>query len=339
MYTINVRNVHAALPEGLRLLAVQDNWQESRNGRVTLAKGPVTTTYRHPDERVIFWPLRDANPFFHFFESLWMLNGQDDVNTVAEFAGNMANYSDDGLTLHGAYGHRWRQFFGFDQLGMIIEALKANPQDRRQVLQMWSAPDDLGRDGRDLPCNTQAYFGIDTDGRLDMTVCCRSNDIIWGAYGANAVHFSMMQEYVAAGIGCPVGQYHQMSNNFHAYDELFQKMAPLVDEAGSPFKVRPCPYIEGKVWPHRLVSVDDIKVWQQDLAMFMSEGDGAIGYRDPFFRKVAMPLLKAHRAYKSGNAPTKYVEAMNELEKCQATDWKLACEEWVIRRYKKWESR
>ena len=43
------------------------------------------------------------------------------------------------------------------------------------------------------------------NGRLQMTVHCRSNDIIWGTYGANAVHFSILQEYVAARIGVDLG--------------------------------------------------------------------------------------------------------------------------------------
>ena len=33
--------------------------------------------------------------------------------------------------------------------------------------------------------------------KLCMTVCNRSNDMLWGAYGANVVHMSMLQEFVA----------------------------------------------------------------------------------------------------------------------------------------------
>jgi thymidylate synthase len=76
--------------------------------------------------------------------------------------------------------------------------------------------------GKDVPCNTNAFFRV-TNGKLDMMVNCRSNDIFWGAYGANAVHFSFLQEYVASSIGVEVGRYWQNSFNFHAYVDRFPK--------------------------------------------------------------------------------------------------------------------
>ena len=50
-----------------------------------------------------------------------------------------------------------------------------------------------------------------------MTVCNRSNDMLWGAYGANAVHMSMLQEYLASRLEIAVGEYTQISDSFHVY--------------------------------------------------------------------------------------------------------------------------
>ena len=50
-----------------------------------------------------------------------------------------------------------------------------------------------------------------------MTVSNRSNDIIWGTFGANAVHMSMLHEYVASALMLHVGKYTQISDSFHAY--------------------------------------------------------------------------------------------------------------------------
>ena len=74
MKVIRARNVHEALPEAVRYLALYGVEAESRNGKVLLAPEPVTTVYERPKERVLFWPQRDANPFFHFYEGLWMLD-------------------------------------------------------------------------------------------------------------------------------------------------------------------------------------------------------------------------------------------------------------------------
>lgn len=329
MHVINARNVNYALPEGLRLLEAFGEERESRNGPVVVMPGPVTTVYEKPNERVLFDPGRDANPFFHFAEGLWMLAGRNDVATMAFYVARMGNFSDDGETLHGAYGHRWRVHFGYDQLGHIIEALKANPQDRRNVLQMWDAKVDLGRNGKDLPCNTQAYFTRDGSGALDMTVCCRSNDIIMGAYGANAVHFSMLLEYMAGAIGCPVGKYYQMSNNYHAYKADLDKVEHLTKFYDDDF------YVDKYLSPYPMVDLP-VENWQQDLQMYMSEGM-VLGMKSKFFRKVVNPIVMAHLEYKSTKGEKRYKQSLKIIANCEADDWRIACAEWIMRRYMKFQ--
>ena len=92
-------NVHDALVRGMDLLHTEDFKNESRNGRVYQARTPVTTVYERSKERVLFWAERDANPFFHFMEGLWMLDGRNDLEFVKHFAKSMENYSDDGKSL------------------------------------------------------------------------------------------------------------------------------------------------------------------------------------------------------------------------------------------------
>jgi hypothetical protein len=172
---IDVTNVNEALEYGLRYLAACGSAAPSRNGTVLVAPGPVLTVYNRPWERVMFSSLRDANPFFHFMEAIWMLSGANNVDFPAYFASNIRNYSDDGVTMHGAYGHRWRHHFGFDQIDEVIKLLKNDFSTRRAVLNMWNPKADLViQDGaKDLPCNTQVYFRGRGD-YLDMTVCNRS---------------------------------------------------------------------------------------------------------------------------------------------------------------------
>jgi thymidylate synthase len=235
MRVINAETVSQALHDGLHHLRICGQKQPSRVGDVIVSPMPVMTIYKNPLNRVLFSPIRDANPFFHVMESLWMLAGRNDLPWLTQFNKGFASYSDDGgLTQPGAYGYRWRNYFGYDQLETIITELKNNPTTRRCVLAMWDpGMHDLIEPGEeragdlfqalagsaDVPCNTHAYFDM-IDGKLNMTVCCRSNDIIWGAYGANAVHFSFLLEYVAAATGLPMGVYRQMSNNFHLYTNI-----------------------------------------------------------------------------------------------------------------------
>ena len=196
---------------------------------------------------------------------------------------------------------------------------------------MWDAHVDLGVASKDIPCNTHAYFLIN-NGRLDMTVCNRSNDIVWGCYGANAVHFSILQEYMAALIGVPVGRYWQISNNWHLYlNQHKELMGELSRRALMPPSTASCPYSSLAVKPFPMFS-SNMEAWHTDLGMFL-EGDPAMGYKTQFFRRVALPMHQAWLLFKSDPGPGAAIEAMDFLSKnCLATDWQLAGMEWLNRR-------
>ncbi len=334
MIVIEARNVNDALPKGLQVLKQCGVRRESRNGAVTVASCPVTTVYLNPEERVLFSWKRDANPFFHLVESVWMMAGRMDVKLPASYAKQIAAFSDDGETLWGAYGYRWRAALGYDQLPIIIEELKRNPESRRCVLQMWDADATNGpkdgvtgdlhmamAGGKDVPCNTHIYFSISPGGRLDMTVCNRSNDIIWGAYGANAVHMSFLQEFVARAVGVPTGTYYQMSNNYHMYD--FN--AHLADEDmntgmyGGDLKSYPI-----------MEDGADYRTWLEDAEMFLGEGLRQ-GCRHPWFQKVLWPVVNAHATFRKKD----YEGALEIISQCAAPDWELACRGWLLRRFAK----
>jgi hypothetical protein len=336
MEVIKIRNVQCALPEGIRKLQCMGILEDSRNGPVVRCVEPVTTVYSRPMERVVFYELRDANPFFHFMESLWMLAGRNDVEWLAYFNANIANYSDDGEKFHGAYGYRWRKHFEGDQLMDIARALKANHDCRRQVLQIWDACDDLGRCSKDLPCNLTVHFqigGTRIRPVLNMTVFNRSNDVVWGAYGANAVHFSMLQEYMANKIDVDVGKYYQISDNFHVYRDIMDKRGWWGLSQWCP-DVMSCegfndPYTFGEVLPFPL-GASGVE-WDQDLSGFFTLGTSAMGYRTPFFRKVVLPMMNAWELYKDNELEAAVV-ACNRIA---ALDWRKACQEWLTRRLTK----
>lgn len=340
MKVIEARNVHQALAIGISDLLTHGVHRESRNGPVLQMPTPVTTVYRQPTERVVFWSQRDANPFFHLYESLWMLSGRDDVKGVARFAKQMAEYSDDGIRFHGAYGHRWRNAFDpMDQLEEIADALVKNRNDRRQVLQMWDAGTDLGREGKDLPCNVIATFQVNTEGALDLSVFCRSNDIIWGAYGANAVHFSMLLEYMSAWVGVPVGHYYQTSVNYHAYLTTLEPVQVLAHSSWS----RSDPYVQGLCEPLRLVR-STISDFDNDMHELLTNVDtdfagerNTFAY-DPFFH-TAYGMFYAHHLWRTLPAPARFEQSLAVLDNYPVNvDWIRAGKEWIQRRKVRYEN-
>lgn len=324
MFLIGARNVNDALAQGLRYLNEHGVREESRNGEVLVSPCPVTTMYALPENRVLFSPIRDANPFFHLMESLWMLAGRSDVAWPVFFNKGFSNYSDDGVVLNGAYGYRWRRHFGHDQLFDIVKMLKDDPTSRRAVLQMWDAQD-LVTASRDLPCNTVIYFRV-REGCLDMTVSNRSNDIYWGAYGANAVHMSILQEFMAAAIGVKMGFYYQVSNNYHCYTGLDELNSEAAREFMAERSSRADLYSMGGVSSLPLVN-SPADQWMADLNEFMQSPLNPPMLMDSFFTDTAAPMFTSwyKRKMKSSNG-------LAEAKQIAAPDWRKACVDWIERR-------
>ncbi len=357
---------------------------DTRNGPVLQLMEPVILTFEKPCERVLFNQARDCNPFFHLFESLYMLAGRNEMEPLAYYAPQMKNYSDDGVTQNGAYGYRWRhvddtrddppasQYNGngtwkdVDQLQVLIQHLKNEPNSRRAVLQMWNVEDDLLKidppnKSKDVCCNISVMFSIrqvvdhNTPVRtkvyeyLDMTVINRSNDLVWGMLGANYVHFSFLQEYMAANLGVEVGVYNQMSNNLHIYTENnsgFKYKEWLADKthdhylATEPDTTRVCSgrWINESVKPFPLIQ--DPATFEDELPRFVENsikhsGTFHVNWKEPFLQSVATPLLWAFELHKKRD----YISALNAIKECAADDWRIVGTNWLMKRKLNWEAK
>ena len=347
MHVLDIRNVNEALPKMLQHLEKKGERNSSRAGEVIVAPTPVTTVYRKPMERVLFSSIRDANPFFHLIEALWMLAGRRDVATLAHYVRRMSDFSDDGITLHGAYGHRMMVLQVIDQLFAVIALLKEQPQSRRAVIQIWDCKVDLHRHEKikDIPCNLIVTPWIHNQ-LLDLTVFCRSNDVVWGAAGVNAVQFSILQEYLATNIGVGVGLLYQISNNFHAYSEIFEDLKTLRPSKISVGHYQD-KYTNKTVTPTKLI--DDPIRFDQELYHFFQWHDARLGatkedeqkvdmqyvhsWRNSIFSRVAIPMVKAYMIFRRRKGdPNQFEDIDRQLENSlRHFDWLHAAQHWMDR--------
>ncbi len=314
-----VRNVNKALTEGFWKLKTSGLFENSRNGKVLVFHHPVMTTYQRPWERVLFNPIRDANPVFHLMESIWMLAGRTDSDWLLPFNSRMREYAESDGTIHGAYGFRWDGKWQ-NQLLEIVDILRTDPESRRAVLTMWGPEEDLAQNYRDVPCNTHVYF--DLRGRvLNMTVCNRSNDMLWGAYGANAVHFSILQEVMCEALNVPMGVYRQFSNNLHVYVNN-----PTVNQ----FLCSP-PEDYSSVYDHAVtawrIKVKSLRQFQLDCFHFTEGTFDLIDPSNEWLLKVCKPLHDAYLDRKKGIKWVTPPEIAN-------VDFVVAFNEWAQRRAK-----
>jgi len=319
---IRTRNVNTALSDALWRLKVCGVGEQTRNGPVIAFPEPIMTIYERPQERVLFWGERDANPIFHLMESIWMLAGRRDVKFLEQFNSKIGQYSDDGEVFNAAYGYRWRTHFGYDQLKLIIDILRADPNTRQAVMQIWE-PDDLFKFTKDKACNTQVFFEI-RQGYLNMTVINRSNDMWYGCYGANAVHFSMLMEFVAHAVGVPMGEYRQFSNNLHLYTELYDAVKHL-DCPPEPYDYDA--YQHG-VRPSPILNIgDDWRSWLEDAEAFCDDPFRTKDFTHPFFLDVAWPMAMVSKVRKD-----KTGTGIDWAHSIVAEDWKIAVGDWIERR-------
>lgn len=352
MKVIQSRNVNDALAQFMRMsweYVSKDGWRNiSPRGLATREWiTPVATVYSRPTERVLFCPDRDANPFFHLMESLWILAGRNDVAFLAKYNKRMELFSDDGNTFHAPYGQRLRKwalgtalisrqlrYAHIDQIKECVQILKNDPDSRQAVMSIWNPAVDLGTKTKDLPCNDLIMLKV-RNGALNMTVACRSNDVIWGAYGANAVQFSMIQEFMALAIGVRVGTYTQISDSYHYYldNEAYKR---LYEAYCSKRKVSELdPYSIQLVTPTLLMRVDP-DVWLHQCELFCEGNLGMTEGVDPFFTNVACPMQKAWEIYKDHSYDKKNqaiaAACAYLFDHCHASDWCMAGIEWLRRR-------
>jgi hypothetical protein len=322
----------------LDALATEGIRTASRNGPVLRFAEPVCLAYQNPQRRVLTSPVRDANPFFHLVETMWMFAGLQELEPLLRYNAGMAQYSDDGTNLRGtAYGHRWRSYTWGDQLGVAVDTLRTNPEDRRVVVTMWD-PLELGGSGKDFACNLQVIFGtrpLEAGGyALDMTVTNRSNDIVYGAMGSNLFHFSMLLEYMAYQCDMAVGKYYQVSNNLHLYTENPTSKRCL-EQRGS---IRPA--VAGADSADATLSLLGLTIDPAPIADYVRKQQGIPD--QPYLQQVVMPLVEAYRVFKLKSLTGLDVDATLRVRlaqsiaaKCASPQLAAAATSWLERKLPK----
>jgi thymidylate synthase len=326
MHVINAVNVRDALLKAFIYVLNTGKEEPSRAGDVITAQEPITIHYAHPKEHVLLNPIRDANPFFHLMEAMWMLAGRDDSAFLDYYVKDFGKRFGENGIIMDAYGQRWRHGNKYDQLDEIISLLRREPTSRQAVLQMWGAGRDDLRAYSSKPCNLIATFRIQ-DSALNMTVFNRSNDLILGCCGANAVHFPILQEYIAGRIGVEMGEYWQVTTNLHVYKdqhELLCKRGGLLSQLEEEY---------GPTMP----LIEYPQVFNQELEEVMYFIDNAqagefytLDYKisNRFLSQVVVRMAMTHILYKNN----KYDDAMDIIDTVAAHDWKQAGREWLVRR-------
>lgn len=173
----------------------------------------------NPRSRVLCNSARELPMHFAIGEWLWTITGRDDLSFIQYYASRYDRFSDDGVSLNGAYGPRIKMSWE-----KIISLLRTDGDSRRAVIPIYS-PRDVGVDSKDIPCTTTLQFFI-RNGKLDMIITMRSNDIYLGL-PFDVFNFTMIQELLACQLGVELGSYRHFVGSFHYYCQYEERIGKI----------------------------------------------------------------------------------------------------------------
>jgi thymidylate synthase len=202
------------------------NSPEEANGRtarkVRVGRGGTSFRLDLSDEMLPTCGLRKTFPKSAAAEVAWYLSGVQDVTWMRQHAPFWDKFVEaDGKTIKSAYGYRWREHFGRDQIQLAIDALKSDPSDRRVYVSAWDPADDgLGEVGqRNVPCPVAFNFHVQ-GGELHSTMTLRSSDIFVGL-PYDVMGHALLMASMAASIGVRLGVMQVAICHAHLYEDHY----------------------------------------------------------------------------------------------------------------------
>lgn len=189
-----------------------------------------------------------GKPFSALGELLWYLARSDKLDFIKRYINRYEKESDDGISVHGAYGPRLFSMRGINQVENVIQLLQKRGSTRRAVIQLFNA-EDIDADHKEIPCTTTLQFLL-RDNQVHLVATLRSNDALKGL-PHDIFCFTMLQEMIATRLGQDIGEYRQFVGSMHLYIDDIDEARRYLDEgfhrpvemppmpAGNPFSFLP----------------------------------------------------------------------------------------------------
>jgi len=305
---------------------------------------PVMMVLGKPQERFLTCPGRKINSPFQVMESLWILGGRGDVSWISYYLKNIEQFSDGKPEFNAPYGIRMRYYNQHrsvefvspyvDQFRNSFEYLNKDPETRHALMSFWNPNFDNRKNVTiDRPCNVTQHFLI-RDGKLDLSIFCRSNDVHLGLFNANVVQFSVILEAMAMLLGISVGIQTHFIDSLHYYldDPITERIFDKAKRAFNAYDhVTPLPFemsfSEDKSRINSFYSeLDDFFIIEKRIR------NGNISEETNFFTfnflNDAAALAKSFYYYKRKN----YYLAMDYLSDIKADDIYISALEFIVRK-------
>jgi thymidylate synthase len=132
-----------------------------------------------------------------------------------------------------SYGHRLRQYFGFDALAECAKRLKKDPEDRKSYFALWDSHEDLTGTGS-RPCFVSLFFRK-FEGKLTLTATFRTHNALDG-WLLNLYGLMSIQRWVAESVNMAPGPITVISHSLGLDPRQMDRALLVIGKR--PFKVR-----------------------------------------------------------------------------------------------------
>lgn len=172
-------------------------------------------------------------------EFMWYASGSNTVEWISQYAKMWDSLKDENGTVNSAYGNlifTEKNKFGYSQYLWAYKSL-INDIDTRQAIMHFNKPHHQYDGNKDFVCTLNAIFQI-RDGKLNLTVDMRSNDIILGL-ATDVAFFTVLQQQMLYDLrkygeennkeefkNLKLGRYTHLDHSLH----LYQRHFGMVDE-------------------------------------------------------------------------------------------------------------
>lgn len=192
--------------------------------RFDLSKGfPILTTKKVHLKSIIY-------------ELLWFIAGDTNVKYLQDHGVTIWDeWADSDGNLGPVYGHQWRSWptpdgRTIDQLFMVIDMIKRNPDSRRMLVTAWN-PAEVDKMALP-PCHCLFQFYV-ADGKLSCQLYQRSADVFLGV-PFNIASYALLTMMIAQVCGLQPGEFVHTTGDTHIYKNHFKQVATQLSREPRP---------------------------------------------------------------------------------------------------------
>jgi hypothetical protein len=203
----------------------------------------TTLEFKNPRSRHLHLHGRKSNIFQLIAETFWVMAGANAVTPYLDFFLPRAkNYSDDGVTWHGAYGPRLHRY---SQFQTAVDQFRNDGINTRRSFVTIADPtiDNLeaieavygeGHVPKDIPCNRELHFYVE-NGEFHTKCIQRSGDLLFGTGSINPFEFSFIHELMYNEVKkihptVKLGSYRWHVTNAHVYSDFIDQFDAVLEE-------------------------------------------------------------------------------------------------------------